>query len=55
MLSKNWVKNFIEKLYEDEWKNLIEVEYGNILIVFFLDFILNNCFLFSYKGFEVVF
>lgn len=33
-LSKNRVKNFTEKLYEDEWKNPIEVEHGNTPIAF---------------------
>lgn len=51
-LSKNRVKNFTEKLYEDEWKNPIEVEHGNTPIAFSPDFILNNRFSFSHKGFE---
>ncbi len=49
-LSKNRVKNFTEKLYEDEWKNPIEVEHGNTPIAFSPDFILNNRFSFSHKG-----
>ena len=51
-LSKNRVKNFTEKLYEDEWKNPIEVEHGNTPIAFSPDFILNNRFSSSHKGFE---
>lgn len=51
-LSKNRVKNFTEKLYEDEWKNPIEVEHGNTPIAFSPDFILNNRFSFKHKGFE---
>lgn len=51
-LSKNRVKNFTEKLYEDEWKNPIEVEHGNTPIAFSPDFILNNRFSFNHKGFE---
>ena len=51
-LSKNRVKNFTEKLYEDEWKNPIEVSHGNTPIAFSPDLILNNRFSFSYRGFE---
>lgn len=40
------------KLYEDEWKNPIEVEHGNTPIAFSPDFILNNRFSFNHKGFE---
>lgn len=42
-------ENFTEKLYEDEWKNPIEVEHGNTPIAFSPDFILNNRFSFSHK------
>lgn len=50
-LSKNRIKDFVEFIYEDEWTNPIEFNRGETPIAFSPDFILNNSFNFSVKGF----
>ncbi|MBQ8736858.1 MAG: TonB-dependent receptor [Bacteroidaceae bacterium] len=54
-LSKNRVKNFTETLYEDEWVGGEQwtTQKGDTHIAFSPDFILNNRFGYSIKGFDV--
>lgn len=50
--SRNRVKDFVEQLYEDGWTNPIEIAHGDTPIAFSPDFILNNRFSYSLRGFE---
>ena len=56
-LSKNRIKNFVETIYgyDDDWNSLpgVQINHGTTHIAFSPDFILNNRFGYSYKGFEV--
>lgn len=55
-LSRNRIKNFVETLYgyDDEWNALpaVKIDHGTTHIAFSPDFILNNRFGYTYKGFE---
>lgn len=55
-LSRNRIKNFIETIYgyDDEWNDLpgVQINHGSTHIAFSPDFILNNRFGYTYKGFE---
>lgn len=50
--SRNRIKNFVEYVYEDEWKNPITIDWGDTPISFSPDVIVNNSFDFNFKGFE---
>lgn len=51
-LSRNRIRDFVELIYEDEWKNPISVDCGDTPIAFSPDLILHNAFNFSVSGFE---
>jgi len=55
-LSKNRIKNFVETLYghDDDWNDLpgVKINHGTTHIAFSPDFLLNNRFGYTYKGFE---
>lgn len=51
-LSRNRIKDFTEYIYEDEWTNPITRYIGSTPIAFSPDFIFNNAFNFTVKGFE---
>ena len=55
-LSRNRVQNFVETLYghDDEWNPLpaVKIDHGTTHIAFSPDFLLNNRFGYTYKGFE---
>lgn len=55
-LSRNRIKNFIETIYgyDDEYHELpgVQINHGSTHIAFSPDFILNNRFGYTYKGFE---
>lgn len=51
-LSRNRIKNFVEYIYEDEWTNPISFDRGDTPIAFSPDFIFNNAFNFTVKGFD---
>lgn len=56
-LSRNRIKNFVETVYgyDDNWNSLpgVQIDHGTTRIAFSPDFILNNRFGYSYKGFDV--
>lgn len=51
-LSRNRIKNFVEYIYEDEWKNPITIDRGDTPIAFSPSFTLNNSFNFKAAGFD---
>lgn len=51
-LSRNRIRDFVELIYEDEWKNPISVDCGDTPIAFSPDLILHNAFNFRASGFE---
>ncbi len=51
-LSRNRIKNFVEYIYEDEWKNPITIDRGDTPIAFSPSFTLNNAFNFNAAGFD---
>jgi len=51
-LSRNRIKNFVEYVYEDEWKNPIAIARGDTPIAFSPDVTFTNAFNFTVKGFE---
>ena len=51
-LSRNRIKNFVEYIYEDEWKNPITFERGDTPIAFSPNFTLNNAFNFKWRGLD---
>ncbi len=53
-LSRNRIKNFTETLYKDEKVDSepLEIKHGDTPIAFSPDFIFNNRFSYTYKGFE---
>lgn len=55
-LSRNRIKNFVETLYghDDDWNPLpaVKIDHGTTHIAFSPDFLLNNRFGYTYKGFE---
>lgn len=56
-LSRNRIQNFVETIYgyDDNWNSLpnVQINHGSTHIAFSPDFILNNRFGYTYKGFEV--
>lgn len=51
-LSRNRIRNFVEYIYEDEYKNPIEFSRGNTPIAFSPSVIAHNAFNFRWHGFE---
>lgn len=51
-LSRNRIKNFVEYIYEDGWKNPITIDCGDTPISFSPSFILGNTFAFKSAGFD---
>ncbi len=51
-LSRNRIKDFVEYIYEDEWKNPVAIDRGDTPIAFSPSFTLNNAFNFNIAGFD---
>ncbi len=51
-LSRNRIKDFVEYIYEDGWKNPITINCGDTPIAFSPSFTLNNSFGFNAAGFD---
>lgn len=51
-ISRNRIKNFVEYIYEDEWKNPISFDRGNTPIAFSPSLIMHNSFNFHWAGFD---
>lgn len=51
-LSRNRIRNFVEYVYEDEWKNPIAIDRGDTPLSFSPEVVFNNSFDFKVKGFE---
>lgn len=55
--SRNRIKNFVETIYgyDDDWNELpaVQINHGSTRIAFSPDFILNNRFGYTFRGFEV--
>ncbi|MDE6127497.1 MAG: TonB-dependent receptor, partial [Muribaculaceae bacterium] len=51
-LSRNRIKDFVEYIYEDEWKNPITIDRGDTPIAFSPSLTLNNSFSFKVSGFD---
>lgn len=53
--SRNRIKNFVEYIYEDGWTNPVTFDRGNTPIAFSPDIIVNNSFMFNWRGFDLAF